>query len=111
LTVELRYGNLLFGLVLIGGAGFLCFSVYETHTKRVADFLISNPGLQPRQLSGREELRQSMDRLQKLKADFRLKAGLSKGELVRLSGRKGEDIDKLYGILLRRFNLQSATSQ
>jgi hypothetical protein len=82
--------------------------ILAAHQKQVADFLSKNPGVEPIKLKGLQEVRRFQDELQRTKAEFRRRTGLSKTELERLvRGRAGIDVEGLHARLAERLKQQS----
>src|SRR6185436_13600618 len=67
--------------------------VVQAHDARVAKFLERCPGAQPVRMNNVEDTLRAQDRLQEIKAAFRRSHGISKAELERMAGMKGQDLD------------------
>ena len=76
-------------------AGTPLDTVVQAHDTRVAKFLAKNPGVTVRRAEGIEDILRAQNRLHKIKAVFRRSHGISKAELEKIAGMKGQDVDKI----------------
>jgi hypothetical protein len=77
-------------------------AVVQAHQHRLATALGANPGVQVVALNGMEDVRRAGDELQRIKAEFRSRAGISKAELERITGKSNPQIDELHATLAER---------
>lgn len=79
--------------------------IRQAHDKQITEYLGSNPGVEPVRLRNMEDVRRFQDELQRTKAEYRRKTGLSKAELERfVRGRGGINIEALHAKLLERLH-------
>ena len=79
--------------------------VMGAHARRVVAHSARHPDAVPVRMNGAEDIRRAMALQQRIKAAFRRESGLSKAELARMAGVKGDKvIDDLHADLVKRQN-------
>jgi hypothetical protein len=77
-------------------------TIVQFHNQRVQSYLAGNPGVQAYGIRTLEDVMNAQAEMQRIKAEFRQQAGLSKEELERISGESSPEIDKLHASLEER---------
>lgn len=79
--------------------------ILQAHDKQISEYLANNPGVEPVSLRNIEDVRRFQDELQRTKAEYRRKTGLSKAELERfVKGRAGINVEELHAKLSQRLH-------
>jgi Protein of unknown function (DUF3592) len=85
--------------------------ILQTHLNRFQAFVSRHPGVQPYGLATMEDTQNAQDELQRIKAEFRSRAGLSKAELERIAGGGSPAVDEVHAKLEERQNQQRANTR
>jgi hypothetical protein len=85
--------------------------ILQTHLNRFQAFISRHPGVQPYGLPTLEDTQNAQDELQRIKAEFRSQAGLSKAELERISGGSSPAVDAVHAKLEERQTQQRTNTR